>query len=467
MLNCFASVTATKIVPIKPLLKSTFNAWVARCAPYLQQWVKANRFTAEPGLICLVPDQQGNLAEVLIGISAADDFWAFGDLPARLPAGQYQLELTEPIWPQPEFWRRACLAWGLGSYRFDRYLQKNRQPEAEKPQLLIPSEANPTLCEQMVTAIYRIRDLINIPTEDLSPAALAQAAIELAHSAGAEIQVISGDDLLAANYPMIHAVGRGSTRPPCLVDLQWGDPQAPLLTLVGKGICFDSGGLNLKSGDGMRYMKKDMAGAAHMLGLAQLIIAQRLPVRLRVLLAAAENMVAGNSYRPGDIIKTRGGISVEITNTDAEGRLVLCDALSAAVEKNPDLLIDFSTLTGAARVALGPDIAAFFANQEALAQGLVQAGEQTRDPLWRLPLYQPYERYLKSELADISNASFGPFAGAITAALYLKQFVPAKIPWAHFDISAWNFDQLPGRPVGAEANAIRAVYSYLENRYRQ
>lgn len=357
------------------------------------------------------------------------------------------------------------IAWGLGSYSFTRYQKKKRRPQTQPVQLLIPEVANPELCNEIVSSIYWVRDLTNTPTEDMSPEVLADAAVQLAKQFGSDAQVIAGDELLTANYPGIHAVGRASTRPPYLVDFQWGEQSHPRLTLVGKGICFDSGGLNLKSSEGMRYMKKDMAGAAHVLGLARLIMAQRLPVRLRVLLPIAENMVSGNSYRPGDVINTRGGLSVEINNTDAEGRVVLGDALAAAVEQSPDLLLDFSTLTGAARVAVGPDVAAFFANQEELAQGLFKAGEKTGDPVWRLPLYQPYERYLKSEVADITNASTGPFAGAITAALYLKYFVPAKIPWAHFDVSAWNFDRLPGRPVGAEANALRATYAYLQERY--
>lgn len=467
MLNCFTTRHTEAMIPVRPLLKSSFDSWARAQEPFLRHWLKSSRFTAEPGTFCVVPDSTGKLAMVLVGLAAVDDFWIFGDLPARLPEGEYKIDLIEPIWPEAEQWRRAIIAWGLGSYAFSRYQKRNRKPDMVKPQLFIPAAANPELSQEIVASIYWVRDLVNTPTEDMSPSVLSAAAVELAKSYGSTARVIIGDELLAANYPTIHAVGRGSARAPCLVDFHWGDKQAPLLTLVGKGICFDSGGMNLKSSEGMRNMKKDMAGAAHILGLARLIMSQRLPVHLRVLLPIAENMVAGNSYRPGDIITTRAGITVEITNTDAEGRLVLCDALTAAVEESPDLVVDFSTLTGAARIAVGPDMAAFFANQEDLANGLLQAGEKTRDPLWRLPLYQPYERYLKSEIADICNASNGPYAGAVTAALYLKQFVPAIIPWAHFDISAWNFDKLPGRPVGAEANALRAVYAFLQDRYKQ
>jgi leucyl aminopeptidase len=456
MLKCF-STQSGKMVTITPLMKSNFESWFAGQEAFLQNWVKANKFIADSGSICLVPDQQGKLSQVLAGFGTTDDFWVYGDLPARLPEGDYQAGAIDP---------RAAVAWGLGSYSFNSYQRKNRKPESGKARLFIPDSANPKRCQHMVESIYWVRDLINTPTEDMSPEVLAQAAIDLAKTYQSTAKVIVGNELLSANYPTIHAVGRGSSRSPRLVDFQWGEPGAPLITLVGKGICFDSGGMNLKSPEGMRYMKKDMAGAAHVLGLAKMIMAQQLPVRLRVLLAIAENMVAGNSYRPGDIIITRAGISVEVSNTDAEGRLVLCDALTAAAEDSPDLLLDFASLTGAARVAVGPDVAAFFANQEKLAQNLVQASERSQDPLWRLPLYQAYDRYLRSEIADILNASTGPYAGAITAALYLKQFVPNHIPWAHFDVSAWNFDRLPGRPVGGEANGLRAAYEYIENQYQ-
>lgn len=466
MLSCFIRERVPGMIPIKPLLKTHFDSWVNKQDAYVRHWLHSNRFIAEPGTSCLVPDRDGKISTLLVGLATPDDYWAFGDLPLRLSGEHYYLDLAEPIWAEPEQWQRPIIAWGLGSYSFSRYQKRNRKPNLVKPQLFLPPEVNPGLCEEIVASLYGVRDLINTPAEDMSPAVLAQAAVELAESYGATAQVISGENLLAAGYPTIYTVGRGSARPPCLVDFSWGELKAPLLTLVGKGICFDSGGMNLKSTEGMRFMKKDMGGAAHVLGLARLIMCSRLPVRLRVLLAIADNMVTGNSYRPGDIITTRAGITVEISNTDAEGRLVLCDALAAAVEAGPELIIDFSTLTGAARVAVGPDMAAFFANNETLAADLMQASQRSLDPIWRLPLYQPYERYLKSEIADICNATAGPYAGAVTAALYLKQFVPNTIPWAHFDFSAWNFDRLPGRPIGAEANALRAVFTYLQGRYQ-
>ncbi len=464
MPQCLLSQASGELIPIIPIIKSQFEDWVKTQSPQDQRWTKANRFSAEAGTFCFMPKPDGYLSQILAGFSSADDFWSLGDLPLRLPEGQYQIPETLSIWRQPEQWREAVIAWGLGCYNFSLYQKRNIKPDLSKVQLLIPSLADAALCQNLVDSIYLVRDLINTPAEDLSPELLARAAVDIAQQNNAAFQVVAGEELKNA-FPAIYAVGKGSSRPPQLVDIQWGNKNAPLLTLVGKGICFDSGGLNLKTGEGMRFMKKDMAGAAHVLGLARLIMLQNLPVRLRVLLAIADNMPSGNSYRPGDIVNTRGGVSVEITNTDAEGRMVLGDALAAATEEKPDLLMDFSTLTGAARVALGPDVAVLFSNHDELASDLIRAGEYCRDPIWRLPLYQAYERYLKSEVADMSNASAGPFAGAITAALYLKQFVGGAIPWAHFDLSAWNFDKLPGRPVGGEANALRAVFTYLNKRY--
>jgi leucyl aminopeptidase len=466
MLNCFTTETSANLIAIKPLMKTTFSSWLTKQDTELQQWIGANRFTAEPGTSCIVPNRAGQLVCVLVGIATVDDFWVFGDLPLRLPAGKYTIVLDDPIWPKPEQWQRALIAWGLGSYIFSRYQKQAQKNALTRPQLQIPEAVNVDLCQAWVESIYWVRDLINTPTADMMPENLSDIAKQFADDTNSQFSVLMGDELLTANYPTIYAVGKGSSSSPRLIDLRWGAKTNPLVTLVGKGVCFDSGGLNLKSADGMRMMKKDMAGAAHVLGLARMIISQKLPIHLRVLIPAVENMVSGDSYHPGDVITTRKGITVEVSNTDAEGRLVLCDALAAAVEESPDLLIDFSTLTGAARVALGPDVAVFFTNHETVAAGLSQAADKNYDPIWRLPLYQPYERYLKSDVADICNASNGPYAGAITAALYLKSFVPAIIPWVHFDMSAWNFDKLPGRPAGGEACALRAVFAYLQGRYQ-
>ncbi len=466
MLSCFTTHSIPDMIAIKPVMKSNFSTWLPKQNGEIQRWVEVNRFTAEPGSSCLIPNGNGELVAVLLGVATVDDFWGFGELPLRLPKGVYHIVLDEPIWQKVEQWQRAIVAWGLGSYRYSRY-QKSAQKTGNHRQLFIPESANAQYCQEWVESIYWVRDLINTPTADMHPETLMTAAAEFAAATQSEIKVLIGDGLLAANYPAIYAVGKGSVNPPCLIDLRWGEKTNPLLTLVGKGVCFDSGGLNIKSAEGMRIMKKDMAGAAHVLGLAKMIIGQNLPVNLRVLIPAVENMVSGNSYCPGDVITTRNGLSVEISNTDAEGRVILGDAITAAVEESPDLLLDFSTLTGAARVALGPDVTAMFTNHDHCAQSLLQMADKHYDPIWRLPLYQPYERYLKSEIADICNASNGPYAGAITASLYLKSFVPAIVPWIHFDMSAWNFDKLPGRPVGGEANALRGVFAFLQERYQK
>jgi len=309
--------------------------------------------------------------------------------------------------------------------------------------------------------VFLARDLANTPAGDLGPEELAAAALRVAKDAGADHRVIAGDDLLAENYPTIHAVGRASTRAPRLVDITWGDPAAPKVTLVGKGVCFDSGGLDLKTASGMRLMKKDMAGAAIMLGLAQAIMDARLPVRLRMLLPCVENSVSGNAMRPLDIVRTRKGITVEIGNTDAEGRLILCDALAEASTEKPELLIDMATLTGAARVALGPEVAALFCDDEGLARDLLATAGAEEDPIWRLPLWRPYRKMIDSKVADINNVAESPHAGAIIAALYLQEFVDPGIPWAHLDVMAWNPQSRPGRPEGAEATALRALYAHI------
>jgi leucyl aminopeptidase len=318
----------------------------------------------------------------------------------------------------------------------------------------------------MANAIALVRDLINTPAEDMGPSELSAAARKLGKQFRADVKVIAGDALLKQNFPTIHAVGRASDDPPRLIDLRWGKKSDPKVSIVGKGVCFDTGGLDLKPAAGMLRMKKDMGGGAHALGLASLIMALKLPVRLRMLVPAVENNVAGNAIRPLDVIRTRKGITVEIGNTDAEGRLVMCDALAAADSENPDMIVDFATLTGAARVAVGIELAAMFCNDDRLAADLEKAAATVQDPIWRLPLWQPYRKLLESQVADINNVSEGGFGGAITAALYLQEFVGENTPWAHFDIMAWNTSPRPGRPVGGEAQSLRAVFEMLEKRYR-
>jgi leucyl aminopeptidase len=328
-----------------------------------------------------------------------------------------------------------------------------------------PENADRKLVERLAGAVFLARDLAVTPASDMGPAELAEAAEKVAKAEGALCRIVVGDELLAENYPTIHAVGRASTRPPRLVDITWGDESAPKVTLVGKGVCFDTGGLDLKPASGMLNMKKDMAGAAIVLGLGQAIMQAGLKVRLRVLLPCVENSVAGNAMRPRDIIKTRKGLTVEIGNTDAEGRLILCDALSEASDEKPEMIIDAATLTGAARVALGPELPALFCNNDALANALIAAGEAEDDPMWRMPLYKPYRRLIDSKIADLNNVSDGPQGGAITAALYLNEFVDPAVPWAHLDVLAWNNRSRPGRPEGAEAQTLRAVYAHIADRF--
>jgi leucyl aminopeptidase len=354
------------------------------------------------------------------------------------------------------------LGWGLGGYRFDRYL-KTSKPLAR----LVLEDAGFENAEAfaILKASTMVRDLVNTPTEHMGPAELEAVAFRLAKAYGGQLNTIVGDELLAQNFPTIHAVGRASHRAPRLIELTWGNEAHPAVAIVGKGVCFDSGGLDIKTADGMRNMKKDMGGGAHALGLAQLVMARQLPVRLRVLVPAVENAIAGNAFRPGEVIATRGGHSVEIDNTDAEGRLVLCDALAYAAEAKPALLMDFATLTGAARIALGPDLPALFCNDEALAADYLAAGERQRDRLWRMPLWRPYLSYLKSNIADLANSGASRMGGCITAALYLERFVPEGLPWSHVDLYAWNDSERPGKPAGGEAQGLRAAFELLKARF--
>ncbi|MGH8042877.1 MAG: leucyl aminopeptidase family protein [Rudaea sp.] len=420
-------------------------------------WVAASGFRAEAGTFCPLPDAQGQLRAVLAGIARGDDLYALSTLPQSLPAGDYCIGATgvalDPL--------HAALGWGLGAYRFSRYRKSARAPAN-----LAVDAATLAAVTPLLNAIASVRDLINTPTQDMGPAELAAAVKGLASAHRARFRQWVGDALLKANFPTIHAVGRASHRAPRLVELDWGRAGSPHLVLIGKGVCFDTGGLNLKTGDGMRWMKKDMGGAAHALALAGLIMQAKLPVHLTLLVPAVENAVSGDAYRPGEVIRTRAGISVEVDNTDAEGRLVLCDALAYAVEQKPDLVVDFATLTGAARVALGPELPALFANRDAVADAALRAGVAEQDPLWRMPLWQPYARMLESNIADIANSGNSRQAGAITAALYLQRFVPDTQAWMHLDVYAWNDTNRAGRPQGGEAQGLRALFAMLSERYK-
>lgn len=457
MLSCYSKERKSSI-PIYAVTAVDLPLWLKKQNSSLRNWVQRVGFLAKKGEICLVPNEGKNLFCVILGIADRDDALQVGILSSKLPQGVYSLSVE---WKN-ELLNCAVIAWGLGSYRFTRY----KKSEPYMAQLIIPSTCDAEEIQQTVSAIFRVRDLINSAPHDMNPAHLAAAAQEVAQEYGAKCSQITGEDLVRKNYPMIYAVGKGSVSEPELIDIRWGNKKHPKVTLVGKGVCFDSGGLDLKSADGMRLMKKDMAGAAHVLGLAQMIMAAKLPIHLRVLIPAVENSISGSAYHPGDVLNSRKGLTVEITNTDAEGRLILADALTEAASENPELIIDIATLTGAARVALGFEIGALFTDDEELAEDFLKHSKLTRDPLWRLPIYKPYRAGLDSTVADIMNSANSVYtAGAVNAAVFLKEFVGDTISWAHFDIMAWNPKASATGPEGGEANSIRAIYSYLKARF--
>ncbi len=448
----------TPAVPLSAVQATQLESLRAQLDPIARQWINSNGFKAEAGSHCLLPGADGALQRVLVGVEDSFDLWTCAGLPDSLPAGCYALDDS---WPQERI-ADLSLGWLLGQYRYRRYLRAAPAPQAE---LVAHPSCDAARIEALGAGICLTRDLINTPAQDMMPQHLAQALQELANAHQADYAEIVGADLLTQNYPVIHAVGRASAHAPRLLDLRWGDPDRPKLTLIGKGVCFDSGGLDLKPASGMRLMKKDMGGAAHVMGLASIIMQARLPVRLRVLVPAVENAVSGDAFRPGDVLTGRSGKTIEIDNTDAEGRLVLSDALSEAVSEQPDLLIDMATLTGAARVALGPDVPALFANRRATADALRDCAQAQSDPLWPLPLHAPYKRWLKSDIADLVNSAAGGYGGAITAALFLQDFVGSDCDWLHLDVMAWNTENLPGRPRGGEAMALRAFFAYLQQRF--
>ncbi|MCV6603673.1 MAG: leucyl aminopeptidase family protein [Porticoccaceae bacterium] len=442
--------------PITLVETSSYDTWFEQQPESLQNWLASTEYKGKG--VSLVPGEDGVLQQVILGVNNIDSHFICGDLPTTLPAGDYRLEGDEA---QQQL---AAFSWGLGAYRFDRY---KKADDKERPQLVLPAQQLVDEADRLVQAVALVRDMVNTPAGDMMPQHMAEVVENLGHEFGADVRQIVGDDLLAEDYPTIHAVGRASVHAPRLIDLRWGDESHPKVTLVGKGVCFDSGGLDLKPAAGMRLMKKDMGGAAHVAGLARLIMSHNLPVRLRMLIPAVENAVAGNAFRPGDVITTRQGLTVEVDNTDAEGRLVLCDALTEACTESPELIVDFATLTGACRVALGTELPGFFTDDSSLAAELLTGGEQTDDPVWQLPLHKPYKQMLKSDIADLVNCASGPFGGAITAALYLQEFVKSDIPWVHFDIMAWNTRKQPGRPAGGEAFGVRAVFEVLKQRYQK
>lgn len=431
-----------------------FEAWLNAQPPRIRAAVSAQKLTGKAGGSAILPGDTDDWSVVLIVEKSDLGAWDLARLAETLPEGSYR--------PSREA-GASMLGWVLGQYRFDRY----RKPEGEGPRVLLSGQ--PALIEETVriaAATVKVRDLVNTGASDFGPAELEAEVSALAEAHGATLNVTRGEALVKG-YPMVHAVGQAAAkgREPRLIELEWGDPKNPRIALVGKGVCFDSGGLDIKPSAGMRLMKKDMGGAAHALALAGLVMAARLKVRLHLLIPAVENAVAGNAFRPGDVLRTRKGLTVENTNTDAEGRLILGDALTRAGEEKPTLIVDFATLTGAARVAIGPDLPATFVNDEPLAGALFAAASEVDDPLWRMPLWDGYDEMLKSDIADIINAADSGFAGAVTAALFLRRFVPEGTPWAHLDTFAWRPAGKPGRPKGGDALGLRAAWAMLKARY--
>ncbi|MDI1254052.1 leucyl aminopeptidase family protein [Thermomonas sp.] len=441
--------------PLHFVQRDGLAVWRAAQPAAVQAWLDAQQFDASAGSAMTWPDADGGIAGAVIGIGDPLDPLSYAHAPLALPLADWQAVGAS----DPGARNALQLGWGLGCYRFTRYKTASRMPAQ------LVSDAFDDAGFDVLAACVRVRDLVNTPTEHMGPDELEAVARDIASRHGADITVITGDALLEQNFPAIHAVGRASHRAPRLIELSWGDAAHPHVALVGKGVCFDSGGLDIKSAVGMRNMKKDMGGSAHAIALAELIMARRLPVRITLLVPAVENSLGPNAFRPGEVIATRMGVSVEIDNTDAEGRLVLCDALARAGELEPELLLDFATLTGAARIALGPDLPALYSNDETLARDWLGAGEHSRDPLWRMPLWRPYLRYLTSGIADLANSSNTTMGGSITAALYLERFVPAGQAWGHVDVYSWNDSDRPGKPTGGEAQGLRATFAMLQARY--
>ncbi|VEG90740.1 leucyl aminopeptidase family protein [Legionella spiritensis] len=439
-------------IPLYLITRAQWDNQDIEISPREQNILDNQQFKGQAGKTGIIYDDNGQIRTVFVGQGDATDARAMAHAATLLPPGTYRV--------QQELSFFAQINWTLAQYAFDRYKKR----DASLRYLMVTKDKLPAL-KAMCDAIFMVRDLINTPTNDMGPEQLALVASDLAKVHQAELKQWCGDELLSDNFPAIHAVGRASASVPRLLQLTWGKEHQPRVTLVGKGVCFDSGGLDIKPAANMRLMKKDMGGAAHVLGLAHWIMATGLPVRLQVLIPAVENAVGPESFRPGDVLTMRNGITVEVDNTDAEGRLVLADALVKACEDNPDLLIDFATLTGAARVAVGTDIAAMFTADDELATDLTRLSVAINDPVWRLPLFDDYEALLDSSVADLVNCSTSPYAGATTAALFLKRFISTDVSWVHFDIMAWNVTGKPGKPEGGEAMAIRTIAQYLQDRF--
>ena len=450
----YYQTTLERTIPLVFLTKKECDAGGSKLTPFERNSLVSQQFVGDLGQMGIIHDATGICCKVCIGAGEqATDADVLASVANRLPPGAYVVSQTLSL--------RALVVWSLAQYVFCRY-----KSNAVLPRLLWVDEAQlPTVLAE-AAAVFLVRDLINTPANDMGPSALADVMATLAKTHQAEFEQCVGDELLVENFPAVHAVGRAGHDAPRLLSLRWGERHHPRVTLVGKGVCFDSGGLDIKNSSGMRFMKKDMGGAAQVLGLAQWLMTHRVPIRLHVLIPAVENAIDAKAYRPGDVLKMRNDTTVEIHNTDAEGRLVLADALVMACEEHPELIIDFATLTGAARVAVGTELSALFTNDDTLARALSDMGDEVGDPIWRLPLHAGYTDLFASNIADMANASDSPYAGAITAALFLQHFVSQGISWAHFDIMAWNLGNKPGRPEGGEAMAMRAVGHYLRKKYQ-
>lgn len=453
-MNCavFYTLKSEQAIPLFFISQTDFEKTVESLSTAERNTFISQQFKAKLGHLCVIYSTEGFISRVYVGTGDNNQIQAMANAATKLPPGIYDV--------QDSLSATARLYWSLAQYRFTQYKPQDIEPR----QLLVSEEILPGLLAQ-AEAIFKVRDLINMPANAMGPEELSYAFDELAKTHNAQFTSYVGDRLLKENFPAIHAVGRAAEQAPRLLSLVWGNKKHPRVSLIGKGVCFDSGGLDIKPSSAMRYMKKDMGGAAHVFGLADWIMSTGLPIYLQVLIPAVENSVSAQSFRPGDILRMRNGLTVEVDNTDAEGRLVLADAIVKACEENPELIIDFATLTGAARVAVGTEIAAMFTNNDEVAAALAQSAEAVSDPLWRLPLFASYESLLDSPVADLANSGSSPYAGAITAALFLQRFVPKQTPWVHFDVMAWNTSSKPGRPEGGEAMAIRAVADYLQKRY--
>lgn len=446
-----------RTTPVELITAREFDRWRAGQSYATGAWLDANGFAAKGGQHCFIPGTAG-VDKIVVGFDDARPLWTCASAAAAAPAGKYAINSRL----SPDALGEIALGWALAQYAFTRY---KAPADGGQSILLLPDNNAWNYAHHLLAGIQLTRDLINTPAGDMMPGELSTALQGLAEQFDASFTEIVGDELLSKNFPAIHAVGRASTHPPRLLDLQWGREDAPKVTLVGKGVCFDSGGLDIKPASGMRLMKKDMGGAAHVIGLGRALMGAAVDIRLRILVPAVENAISGNAYRPGDIVPTRAGLSIEVDNTDAEGRIILSDALAEASTDSPDIMLDFATLTGAARVALGTELPAMFCNDDALADSLLSSGIQKEDPVWRMPLFAPYKELIESKIGDIMNGATQPFGGAITAALFLEHFVPENVPWAHFDIMAWNNRSRPGRPDGGEAMAIRGIFAMLTARY--